>query len=104
MMKWKLGPRDFGKHLADNAAERLLGQDVVADQVFGHVLLLLRMGNPHAAHITARADAIQGQSGHRMPTRRRSDQQGRKMQASVARCLRTPPVALLGAEDFDSQC
>jgi len=27
-----------------------------------------------------------------------------KVQASVARCLRTPPAGLLGPEDFDSQC
>ena len=42
MVAGKAGARDFGQDLAHDAAQRLLGQNVVADVVVGHVAVRFR--------------------------------------------------------------
>ena len=42
MVAGKAGARDFGQDLAHDAAQRLLGQNVVADVVVGHVAVGFR--------------------------------------------------------------
>src|SRR6185312_9214337 len=66
MRAWKPGAGDLGQHLADDAAQRVLGKDVVADEILGHQCRFA----PSALTSSARKT---------------------KVEASVARCLRTPP-------------
>ena len=59
------GLRHLGKHFAHEAAQGVLGEHVVADEVFGH----RREGSAAGAPLATKG----------------------KVEASVARCLRTPP-------------
>ena len=46
MLARQAGAGDLLKHLADDAAQRLLGENVVADQVFAHLDRLEAFGKP----------------------------------------------------------
>ena len=82
-----------GEHVAHHAAQRLLGQKIVADVVGCHWF--------DSQAVTARADSLErmltrlgvavsrcGQFRQACVTTPRSV---KKVEASVARCLRTPP-------------
>ena len=84
------GLGDFGHDLSHDAARRFLQKDVVSNVILSHVAAGIRW------------PPYQPQRGPISRTKR--EKLRRKMQASVARCLRTPPVARLGAEDLISQC
>ena len=70
MLAGKAGAGDFGQHLADHAAQRVLGEDVVADQIFSHMPANPRCPARQIGAVTAPE---------------------KEVEASVARCLRTPP-------------
>ena len=75
----------FGQHVADHAAQRLLDQNVVADVIDGHEALR-RLPDDDANAATAKWHP------RRQSRPNIGDAEvGRKVEASVARCLRTPP-------------
>src|SRR4029453_8097465 len=84
-----------GEHLAHHPAQGLLGQDGVADVVGGHgvhPLLAATLFRREPATLTMRG-RLERRMLARMSTRTPASCGNMEVEASVARCLRTPPEA-----------
>ena len=74
----------IGQHVADHAAQRVLDQNVVADVIDGHGALEISRCDARL-NIGRVADSSESRPSGK------SIELKEKVEASVARCLRTPP-------------